>query len=56
LTTIHQDAQVMTERALELLEKGVRAWRKDSSNKLVRDVVLPYQIVQRASCAPAPRE
>jgi LacI family transcriptional regulator len=55
LTTIHQDAQAMTERAMEILEKGIRAWRKDRSVRLEDDVVLPYQLVERASCARAPR-
>ncbi|TFE36861.1 LacI family transcriptional regulator [Paraburkholderia dipogonis] len=54
LTTIHQDAQVMTERAMEILEKGIKAWRKDRSIRLAEDVVVPYEVVRRASCAPAP--
>jgi LacI family transcriptional regulator len=55
LTTIHQDAQAMTERAMEILESGIRAWRKDRSVQLSEDVVLPYQVVRRASCAPVPK-
>lgn len=52
LTTIHQDAEVMTEQAVELLEKAVRAWRADRSELPGEDIVLPYQIVRRGSVAP----
>lgn len=49
LSTVHQDAPNMTERAVELLVEGVRAWKADRSFKLVGDVVLPYRIIERGS-------
>lgn len=52
LTTIHQDAQIMTERAVEILVKGIRAWREDHSHRLTEDVIFDYRLVQRGSCAP----
>ncbi|MCX7889693.1 MAG: LacI family transcriptional regulator [Rhodobacteraceae bacterium] len=55
LTTVHQDAEAMTERAMEILVAGIRAWRKDPSVRLSSDTVLPYRIVTRASVAPPPR-
>jgi LacI family transcriptional regulator len=55
LTTIHQDAQAMTERAMEILDQAIRAWRKDRSVRPSQDVVLPYRLVERASCANAPK-
>lgn len=55
LTTIHQDARAMTEKAVEILDKGVRAWRKDPTSRLDQDVLFPYQVVTRASVAPPKR-
>lgn len=55
LTTIHQDAQAMTERAVEVLAGAVQAWRKDKSVLPREDVVMPYQLVTRASVAAPPK-
>ncbi len=52
LTTVHQDAQAMTERAMEVLDAGINARRKDPATPLVSDTVMPYQIVARSSVAP----
>jgi LacI family transcriptional regulator len=54
LTTIHQDAQAITEHAVEILEQGVRAWKADRSVRLSQDVLFPYQMVTRASVTRAP--
>lgn len=54
LTTIHQDAQSMTERAVELLAAAVHAWRKDKAVLPREDVVMPFHMVTRASVAPPP--
>ncbi|MFV0335653.1 MAG: substrate-binding domain-containing protein, partial [Tropicimonas sp.] len=51
LTTVHQDAAAMTERAVEILEKAVRAWREDRSALPHEDALFPYEIVHRASIA-----
>ncbi|MFV0334895.1 MAG: substrate-binding domain-containing protein, partial [Tropicimonas sp.] len=50
-TTVHQDAAAMTERAVEILEKAVRAWREDRSALPHEDALFPYEIVHRASIA-----
>jgi len=55
ITTIHQDAQTMSEHAVEILDKGVRAWKANPSARLDQDVVFPYQIITRASVAKAPK-
>ncbi len=51
LTTIHQDALLLTERAVELLADAVRRWKVNRSNHVDEDVVIPYQVVKRASVA-----
>ena len=51
LTTIHQDAEALTEQAVELLEKAVRSWRADRAVLPGDDVVLPFQMVRRGSVA-----
>lgn len=51
LSTVHQDAPSMTEQAVELLVQGVKAWKADSTFRLVDDVVLPYRIIRRDSVA-----
>jgi LacI family transcriptional regulator len=55
LTTVRQDAAAMTERAVEILDQNVKAWRADRSLRPAQDVVFPHQIVLRQSIAKAPR-
>ena len=54
LTTIHQDALAMTERAVELLTEAVRRRKVNPDDRLDEDVVFPYQMVTRGSVAKAP--
>ncbi len=53
LTTVHQDAAALTERAVELLHANMRAWRADPSFRSTEDIVLSYRIVHRSSTAKA---
>lgn len=55
LTTVHQDAKSITERAVELLHAQVRAARAGTPAS-IEDVVLPYSLIHRASTAPAPAD
>ncbi|MCZ3374331.1 LacI family DNA-binding transcriptional regulator [Rhizobium sp. AG207R] len=54
LTTIHQDALEMTERAVELLADAVRRWKTNRDGHVNQDVVFPYRMVTRGSVAKAP--
>lgn len=54
LTTVHQDAHLMTERAMEIMERSIKAQRSDRPIHLLEDIVFPYQIVERNSCASVP--
>lgn len=54
LTTVRQDFATMTERAVETLHEKVLAWREGAAEGGFEDVVLPYQIVPRASTGPRP--
>ncbi|MFQ8433059.1 LacI family DNA-binding transcriptional regulator [Amaricoccus sp. W119] len=56
LTTVHQDAFAATERAVEMLNASVAAWRAGSFTGPAEDLLLPYRIVHRASTAPAPAD
>jgi LacI family transcriptional regulator len=51
LTTVRQDAVAMTDRAVEVLNQAVKDWRADRSARREEDVLLPYEIVLRASIA-----
>lgn len=51
LTTIHQDAEAMTEQAVELLVKCAQVWAADAGHPRLDDIVLPYRLVQRGSVA-----
>jgi LacI family transcriptional regulator len=53
LTTVHQDFVALTERAVNVLNKNVMAWRADSSARSDQDIMLPYEIVRRPSIAKA---
>ncbi|WP_166799509.1 LacI family DNA-binding transcriptional regulator [Paraburkholderia dipogonis] len=55
LTTVHQDFEALTERAVNVLHKNVIAWRNDQSFRSDQDVVLPYEIVRRPSIGKAPK-
>lgn len=52
LTTVHQDAEAMTEKAMEILAAGLNAWRKNPEFRLTSDTVMPYEVVIRSSVAP----
>jgi LacI family transcriptional regulator len=54
LTTVRQDSVAMTERAVEILNRQVLAWRTDATPQPIEDLVLPYEIVRRASVATVP--
>lgn len=55
LTTVRQDSVALTRRAVELLCDEVRARRDGKPAASSQDVVIPHEIVPRASVAPAPR-
>jgi LacI family transcriptional regulator len=55
LTTVHQDFEVLTERAVDVLNKNVMAWRNDPSFRSDQDIVVPYEIVRRPSIAKPPK-
>ena len=54
LTTVRQDAAALTERAVELLNQNVQAWRTNRSIQAGEDVLLPYELVRRPSIAEQP--
>ncbi|WP_081619862.1 LacI family DNA-binding transcriptional regulator [Rhizobium sp. 2MFCol3.1] len=53
LTTIHQDALAMTERAVELLAAAIGRRKANPEDDADADVVFPYQMVTRGSVAKA---
>jgi LacI family transcriptional regulator len=55
LTTVRQDFVALTERAVDILNKNVIAWRADSSARSDQDIVLPYEIVRRPSIGKVPK-
>lgn len=54
LTTIHQDALEITEKAVELLAGAVRRWKISPEDHKDEDIVIPYQMVTRGSVSQAP--
>lgn len=55
LTTVRQDSVALTERAVEILNGDVRAWRGGARARSSQDVLIPYQIVSRASVGRVPK-